>query len=107
MKKKDILFILISGFFIVIAWIGFSIYHNSKTSTIPEATSIQIAPITPAFDTETIEDIKRRIKAEAILERKTTPTATATSSATAISPTPTISPTPSEETQNVVTPTPI
>ena len=81
MKKKDILFILISGFFLIIAWIGFSIYHKSKTSTIPEATSIQIAPINPAFDIETIEDIKRRKRAEAILERKTTPTPTATASA--------------------------
>lgn len=82
MKKKDILFILISGFFLIILWIGFSIYHTSITSTIPEATSIQIAPISPAFDIETIEDIKRRKRAEAILEIiKTTPTPTATTSA--------------------------
>lgn len=86
MKKKDILFILISGFFLVIAWIGFSIYHNSKTSTIPEATSIQIAPITPAFDIQTIQEIKTRKKAQAIFEEKIAPTRTATNSASPIRP---------------------
>lgn len=102
MKKKDILFILISGFFLVIAWIGFSIYHNSKTSTIPEATSIQITPITPSFDQQTIEEIKTRRKAQAVFEGKSTPTPTATNSAT-----PTTLPTPkiTGAVQNPVTPT--
>lgn len=81
MKKKDILFILISGFFLVISWIIFSIYHNVKTSTIPEATNIQIAPIAPSFDMKSIADIKKRIKIQAVFEEKITPTPTATNSA--------------------------
>lgn len=81
MKKKDIIFILVSGFFLVIAWIGFNIYHNSKTSTIPEATSIQITPITPSFDQKTIKEIKTRRNVQAIFEGKSTPTPTATNSA--------------------------
>lgn len=102
MKKKDILFILASGFFLVLAWIGFNIYHNSKTSTIPEATNIQIAPITPSFDQKTIEEIKTRRNIQAIFEGKSTPTPTATNSAT-----PTTSPTPeiTGAIQNPVTPT--
>ena len=47
-------------FILVVAWIGFSIYHNSVTSTIPEATNLQITPIEGKFDRETIENIKRR-----------------------------------------------
>ena len=81
MKKKDILFIIISGFLLVVAWIGFSIFHNIKTSTIPEATNIQIAPIAPVFDMKTIEDIKKRKQTQAVFEKKTTLTPTATNSA--------------------------
>lgn len=60
MKKKDILIILISVFIFVIFWIGFNIYHNSAKSTISESINLQIAPISPNFDTKTIENLKKR-----------------------------------------------
>ncbi len=83
MNKKDLLFIMISGFTLVVFWIGFNIYHNAKTSTIPEATSIQITPITPTFDKKTIDEIKKRNKISPVFEINTNPTPTiATSSAT-------------------------
>lgn len=60
MKQKDILFLLVPALILVIAWIGFSIYHNSVKSTIPEALNIQILPINPDFDRKTIEKIRNR-----------------------------------------------
>lgn len=60
MKQKEILLILVSIFVLVVIWIALSIYHNSVTSTIPQALSIQIAPISPDFDKEIMEKIKKR-----------------------------------------------
>jgi len=62
MKRKDILLILIPSFIFVLAWIGFSIYHNIITSTISVPLSMQIAPITPNFDTSIIDSLKNRKK---------------------------------------------
>jgi len=64
MKKNDILILLIPSFLIVMFWVGFNIYHNYITSTIPEELSIQITPISPDFDTKTIENIKKRNSVE-------------------------------------------
>lgn len=83
MNRKDTLFLMVSGFAIVVVWVGFNIYHNAKTSTIPEATSIQIAPISPSFDTKTIDIIKKRKKIPPVFEINTNPTPSeSTSSAT-------------------------
>lgn len=60
MKQKDLLILLISAFLLVIAWIIFSVYHNSITSTIPQNLNIQIVPINPDFDSKTIEKLKER-----------------------------------------------
>ncbi len=64
MKNREILFLIISTFIIVIAWIGFNIFHNIKTSTIPQNLTIQILPINPNFDTKTIEELKKRKKVQ-------------------------------------------
>lgn len=82
MKKKDILFIIISAFILVIAWISFNIYHNAITSTIPEATNIQIAPIPKTFDIKTLDELKKREKIAPIFEIQTSPIPVSTSSAT-------------------------
>ena len=68
MKKNDILLILIPSFIFVLAWIGFSIYHNVVTSTISEPLSIEITPITPTFDTSIIDGLKNREKVSPIYE---------------------------------------
>ncbi len=60
MKQKDIFLFLIPGFILVLAWVVFSIYHNSVTSTISETLSKNISPINPTFDKKTIDDIKNR-----------------------------------------------
>jgi hypothetical protein len=60
MKRKDILAILIPSFIFVIAWIILSIHHNVVTSTISEKVNMQIASITPTFDTTIITSLKKR-----------------------------------------------
>lgn len=60
MKKNDILIILIPTFIFVLVWIGFSIYHSIVASTISETVNMQIAPISPNFDTKTIDSLKGR-----------------------------------------------
>lgn len=60
MKQKELLYISISFFIVVIAWIGFNIYHQSATSTISDTLSIQIKPISPRFNTAVIDDLKSR-----------------------------------------------
>ena len=60
MIRKDILALLIPTFIFVFAWIGFDIYHNSGKSTISEEIKMQITPISPDFDTKTIDKLKKR-----------------------------------------------
>lgn len=60
MKREDILVLLIPTFIFVFAWIGFGIYHSSVKSTISEELNMQITPISPDFDTKTIDKLKKR-----------------------------------------------
>lgn len=76
MKQKDILFLLISAFILVIAWIIFSIYHKSITSTISETLSVQIVPINPNFDATTLEKIKERNSVAPLYQIQQIPTPT-------------------------------
>jgi hypothetical protein len=71
MKKNQILIILIPSFIFVFAWIGFSIYHNIITSTISTPLSMQITPITPSFDTDTIDALKKRANVIPVYEIST------------------------------------
>lgn len=60
MKQREILLIVGSFFFLVLLYLGLSIYHNYITSTIPEELDIQITPISPTFDSKTITDLRKR-----------------------------------------------
>ncbi len=60
MKQKDILLLAGSFFFLVLLYLGFSVYHNSVTSTISGDLNTQIVPISPTFDEKTISDLKKR-----------------------------------------------
>ena len=83
MKQKDILFLFISTFILVVAWIGFNIYHKWATSTISADLQVQIKPIDPNFDTQTIEKLKTREQITPVYELKEiSPTVTASSSPT-------------------------
>lgn len=61
MKRKDLLFILISSTFIVLLWIVFSVLHNAFSSTISESVAQDIAPIPGAFDTAELKSLKARL----------------------------------------------
>jgi hypothetical protein len=92
MKKNQILIILVPSFIFVIAWIGFSVYHNVITSTISDSLSVQIAPIAPDFDTNTIDALKNRLQVTPIYDLGTlaqNSTLQASPSATPITTTPT------------------
>lgn len=73
MKRREILFLIISTFVLVFVWVGFSIYHNAVTSTISQTLSIQIAPISPTFDMQTFEKLKEREKVSPLFEIRKTP----------------------------------
>jgi len=62
MKQKDILFFFISLFIVVVAWVGFNIWHEHVTSTLSSELQMQIIPINPDFDTETLQKLKTREK---------------------------------------------
>ncbi len=75
MKQKDILLLIISGFTLVIFWIIFNIYHNSVTSTISDSTTVQIFPINPNFDMQTIESLKQRTQISPLYSNSATQSA--------------------------------
>lgn len=60
MKQKDLLFVAVSFFILILIYFGFNIYHNLAVSTISEDTNIQISPIAPSFDDKTISELKKR-----------------------------------------------
>ena len=76
MKQKDILLLLIPLFIVNVIWIIFSIYHNSATSTISQSLDLNIKPISPDFDTQTIESLKTREQITPLFEsqKETIPT---------------------------------
>jgi hypothetical protein len=74
MKQRDIITLLIPSFILIVVWIIFSIYHNSVTSTIPTAVNIQISPINPIFNMDTISKLKQRQKVTPIYQGQAAPT---------------------------------
>ena len=68
MKQRDILFLSISVFAVIVFWIGFNIAHNLDKSRISAPIQENIIPISPDFDTKTIEAIKSRQKVEPLYE---------------------------------------
>ncbi|OGH38193.1 MAG: hypothetical protein A3B44_00885 [Candidatus Levybacteria bacterium RIFCSPLOWO2_01_FULL_38_21] len=70
MKQRDILFLVISTFVLIVAWVGFSIYHNFISSTITKPVKEKIAPINPDFDTKIIDKLKERKSVEPIFQVK-------------------------------------
>lgn len=60
MREKDIILLVVPLFFLALLWIGYSVYINSVSSTIPENINVQIAPIDGNFDEKTINELKGR-----------------------------------------------
>lgn len=78
--QKDILYITISSFILVVAWVGFNLYHTYTTTTISEDLQMQIIPIDRDFDTTTIQQLKKRTKVAPFNEIKNTTSPTPTTS---------------------------
>lgn len=80
MKKRhitqiDVLFLTISMFVMVVLWIVFNLYHKWVTTTISPDLQMQIIPIAPKFDVDTINKLKTREQIEPIFELSDTPQA--------------------------------
>jgi hypothetical protein len=76
MKQRDIITLLIPSFILILAWIIFSIYHSSVVSTIPPTVNVQISPIKPVFDMNTVSKLKQRQKVTPVYEGQAGPTPT-------------------------------
>lgn len=68
MSKKQLSFILIISFVFILAWLIFNIAHDAVSSTISGNLNIQIAPISPNFDTTVIDKLKTREQITPILQ---------------------------------------
>lgn len=99
-QHNDILFVLISSFIVVVAWIGFNIYHIYITSTISEEVQMQLTPINGTFDKETLQQLKNREQINPKFEKDKTASRSA--------PTPVVTNAPAEqdETEAIVSPAP-
>lgn len=82
MKRREILFILVSTLILVIAWIGFNVYHNTVTSTISDILNIRISPINPDFNIKDFEKLKERKKVLPIFEAQISTSASITTTPT-------------------------
>ncbi len=88
MKQKYFLFISILTFIVVVAWIGFDLYHTSITSTIDQTLSFQILPITPEFDASVLETLQKRETILSVASLESTPASDAAEQEVEPSPTP-------------------
>jgi hypothetical protein len=77
-KRGHVLFLLISVFIVVTAWVGFNIYHTYVTSTISQDLQTAIMPISPGFDTAALDKLKARKNVAPIYQEQpsTAPTQT-------------------------------
>ncbi len=97
--QKDILFIFISSFIVVVAWIGFNIYHIYATTTISEEIQLQLTPISPNFDQVTMQQLKTRENIDPFYDSlKASVSVTPQPGQATITPTPTTSLTSSQST---------
>ena len=60
MKRNEAYFFLIATFILILSWVIFSVLHTAVSSTISSRLTMQISPITPSFDLQTIQMVKKR-----------------------------------------------
>jgi hypothetical protein len=73
-RQRDILFVLISSFIVVVAWVSFNIYHIWITSTIPNTITPQLEPINPQFDATVRQQLKSREQIDPLYDKQSTTT---------------------------------
>ncbi len=87
---KNLTYIAIFTFIIILSWIGFGVYHSYATSTIGNDTQVLISPIPAHFDLDVVKQISERKIINADLAANS-PTASGSTKLTP-SPAPTINP---------------
>jgi hypothetical protein len=107
-KQKDILFILVSSFIVIVAWIAFNIFHILATSTIDENIQLQLTPISGTFDQKTIQQLKSRESINPLFEQQgsSSQSAVPTPSAVIITIPPIGAPTPTGVQETSLSPSP-
>ena len=73
-RQRDILFVLISSFIVVVAWVSFNIYHIWITSTIPNTITPQLEPINPQFDATVRQQLKNREQIDPLYDKQSVTT---------------------------------
>lgn len=66
---RSLLYLAILTTVVVFAMVSFNIFHNYITSKISEDVSIEIAPITPVFNKDALENVRQR--KEIVVDLKT------------------------------------
>ena len=101
MKQKDIFYIVVSSFIVVVIWIAANLWHIQNASKLSETVIKQSSPITPSFDTGTLAKLKERSQAAPLFTiKRASQAATLTPS-----PIPTSIPTPTLEVNPSISPT--
>ena len=83
-------FLLLTAFstFVVIVIVGLDVFHKYQVSTLKENTQKRVLPISPNFDNDTLEGLKKRIPISVSLEGKSSVVSEDTSSGGTPTPTP-------------------
>lgn len=68
---KNLLILSAFSAFAVVVIISLNIYHNYTLSSLPKTTKTRIIPLKPNFDTDTIEELKKRTPIGVNLSEKT------------------------------------
>lgn len=93
-KQKDILFIFISSFIVIVAWVSFNLYHIWATSTVSSDIQNQLTPIDPEFDPTVIQELKTKENINPLYESQVSSNTTVPTFAPLGAPTPTPTPLP-------------
>lgn len=101
---KNLAYLAAFTTFVVLVWIGLSIYNSVTSSTLTQAEAVQVVPLTPTFNTKVIDSLKTRIQIPVNLSdqiatssaqstQAATPTAAPTQPIISVTPIPSLNPT--------------
>ncbi len=99
---KNLYYIAILTFVVVVSWIGFEVYNSNVTSTITADKSVIITPIPPEFNQAMIIAIKSKKIVPANLSENASRSAVST--ITSPTPTPTVAASPTSSSSPIIQP---
>lgn len=95
MYEKNFAIVLLSITIVVIAWVGFSVYHSFVTSTLDNSLTTQIMPIRKNFNPQVLDLLRQRMSTQPTYELDMSLTQTEEASSEAVV-TPEVTATPTE-----------